>query len=157
MNQISYKHFFATYGIFVAILVVVFGLLIYPVKAGQKAWNKNLKSNLETALDEIEPNGWTLGNPVKIKNPFTLSAACFEARNKKSGEVYKVLIFRFQAFYGPMAGIFSVDKDNNVELLGYFPLHGRIKTQLELRNESRRLKFWKERIPQIIQQTPVTK
>ena len=57
-NEITNKEFFARYGIFVAIIVVLFGILIYPIKISQKSWINNLRSNIEFVLDEREPNGW---------------------------------------------------------------------------------------------------
>ena len=68
MKNISYKNFFINYGIFVLIITVFIGLLIYPIKAGQKAWAKQLKSDIEFVLDEAEPNSWMVGNQIKIKN-----------------------------------------------------------------------------------------
>ena len=55
-NEITNKEFFARYGIFVAIIVVLFGILIYPIKISQKSWINNLRSNIEFVLDEREPN-----------------------------------------------------------------------------------------------------
>ncbi len=151
-NEISYKSFFITYGIFVAVLVVIFGLLIYPVKLGQKSWNNNLKSNIEFVLDESEPNGWTVENSVKIKNPFSLSAASYEVRNRKTGEVYKAVIIRIQTLYGPVPTVFTVDKENKVEFVGFVSLHGRIANQIKNNTTNKRLEFWKEKIPEIIAQ-----
>ncbi len=149
-NEISYKSFFITYGIFVAVLVVIFGLLIYPIKLGQKKWYNSLKTNVEFVLDEKEPNSWTVENPVKIKNPYALSAACFEARNRKNGEVYKAVILRIQTFYGPIPAVFTIDKDKNVELAGFVSLHGRIANQIKNNTNSKRLEYWKNKIPEII-------
>ena len=67
-NEITNKEFFARYGIFVGIIIVLFGILIYPIKVSQKSWINNLRSNIEFVLDEREPNGWIVESPVPIKN-----------------------------------------------------------------------------------------
>lgn len=150
MNKISYKAFFINYGIFTLIIAIFIGLLIYPIKAGQKAWNKQLKSSIEFVLDEKEPNAWTVEKPIKIKNPFCLSAVCFETRNRKTGEMYKALMIRIQSFYGPLPAVFTVDKNNNVELVGFASMHGRIFNQTNTININKRLEYWKTKIPEII-------
>ena len=134
-NDHTYKVFFINYGIYVAILVILFGILLYPIKVGQKAWQKNLKANIEFVLDESEPNSWTVGNSVKIKNPFSMNSACYEV----------------QTFYGPMPAVFTIDKDNNVEFVGYSSLHGRISEQITSNKTNKRINYWKSKIPSIIQ------
>ena len=149
-NEITNKEFFARYGIFVGIIIVLFGILIYPIKVSQKSWINNLRSNIEFVLDEKEPNAWTVEKPIKIKNPFCLSAVCFETRNRKTGEMYKALMIRIQSFYGPLPAVFTVDKNNNVELVGFASMHGRIFNQTNTRNINKRLEYWKTKIPEII-------
>ena len=95
MKQVtSYKNFFINYTIFVLIAAAVFGILIYVVKVSQKSWEKNLKAVIESTLAESEPDTWEIGKSVRIDNPLTTSAACFDARNKRSGENCKVVIIR---------------------------------------------------------------
>lgn len=150
-NDKTYKTFFINYGILVAILVVLFGILLYPTKVAQKSWQKNLKQNVEFVLDEYEPNSWTVSSPIKINNPFTLNAACYEARNRKNGETYRVLIIRIQSFYGPLPAVFTINKNEEIEFIGYSSLHGRISNQLNSNKANKRINYWKKKIPSILQ------
>ena len=95
-QTISYKKFFINYAIFLGIITVLMGILIYTTKITQKSWSKNLKKNLEIVLEESDPSTWFITNSIKLKNAFTLNAACYEARNKKSGQVYKAIIINTQ-------------------------------------------------------------
>lgn len=152
MNNISYKNFFINYGIFVLIITVFIGLLIYPIKAGQKAWAKQLKSDIEFVLDEAEPNSWMVGNQIKIKNPFLMSAVCYEARNRRTGDTYKTILIKIQTFYGPLPAVFTIDKNENIELKGFVSLHGRIAENIKNNLTNKRLEYWKSKIPEIIKQ-----
>ena len=89
---------------------------------------------------------------IEINNPFTMSGACYEARNRKNGEVYKVMVIRVVTNYGPMAGVFSVDKVNNVDFIGFSNLHGRIEKQVSSMSTStcKQISYWKNKIPQIL-------
>lgn len=149
MKQISYKNFFLNYSIFVLIAAVIFGILIYTVKVSQKSWERNLKTTIESTFAETEPDTWEIGKPIKIDNPLTTNAACYDARNKKSGESYKVVIIKLQTFYGPHAGIYIVDKDAKVTFKGYASLHGRVASQLTKSFSGRRVEYWTLRIAEM--------
>lgn len=151
-KNISYKDFFKRYGIFLLILVAIFGILIYTVLISQRAWTQNLKSSVEMVLEEKEPNTWTVEKNIKIKNSFTTSAACYEARNRKSGTLYRAVIIRVQTLYGPVPAVFLVDDDDNVYFVGYSSLHGIIESQLTNKQTSKRIEYWINKIPEIIEQ-----
>lgn len=150
-KDISYSNFFKNYGIFISILIVIFGILIYFSIISQKSWKNNLKTSIETVLNEIDEDSWTLGNNYKINNPLSLLSALYDAKNKKNGENYKAMIIRVQTFYGPLPAVFIIDKDNNVTFKGYASLHGRVANQIKDNNSNKRINYWKEKIPTLIQ------
>ena len=76
-QTISYKKFFINYGIFVGIVAVLMGIMIYTTKVTQKNWSKNLKKSIEFILEQQDPSVWVLTNEVKVKNAFSLNSACF--------------------------------------------------------------------------------
>ena len=149
-QQISYKNFFINYAIFVLIATAVFGILIYVIKISQKSWERNLKTAIEYTLEENEPDTWEIGKSIKIINPLSAGSACYDARNKKSGENVKAVIIRVQTFYGPHCGVFIVSSNNEVEFKGYASLHGRVAQQLKNSHGSRRIEYWSRRIKEII-------
>ncbi len=149
-QQISYKNFFINYAIFILIVAAVFGILIYVIKVSQKSWEKNLKSAIEYTLAETEPDTWELGKSIPIDSPITTGAAAFEARNKKSGENCKFVIIRLQTFYGPHAGIYLVQNEENISFKGYSSLHGRCSTQLQYSFNGRRVEYWNKRIKEVL-------
>jgi len=150
-TNISYKSFFTKYGIFIGILTVLIGLLLYPIKLSQSSWQNNLKKTVENVLEENYPNTWNVENSIKIKNTFQLNAACYEVRNRKDGNTYKAVIIRVQSYYGPIPAIFLVDKNNNKSFVGYTALHGRIAKQINYNQSNSSLNYWKKKIPEIIQ------
>lgn len=150
-KEISYSNFFKNYGIFVAILVVIFGILIYFSIISQKSWQTNLRTSVENFLNESEENSWSLGNYYKINNPLSLSSALYDAKNKKNGENYKAVIIRVQTFYGPLPAVFIIDKDSNVTFMGYASLHGRVSNQIKEINSNKHINYWKSKIPSLIQ------
>lgn len=151
-NTTNSQTFFKNYLIIVSFLIVIFGILIYVTKVSQKSWNNNLRSTTQILLDEINPGEWTLSNVVKINNPLSQNAACYEARNKKNGENYKVVILRLQTMYGPIPAVFTVDVNNFVNFIGYSSVHGKVEQQLKNNFSNKRISYWQEKIPEIIKQ-----
>lgn len=149
-QPVSYKTFLLNYLIFILIISGIFLLLVYMVKLSQKSWNKRLEPVILSVLEEVEPDTWIIEAASPIDNPLTTAAACYDVRNKKNGEYYKAVILRLQTFYGPVPGIFLMDKDKNVEYKGYALIQGRIKNHLNNFPLSRRINYWKKRIPEII-------
>jgi len=150
-QTISYKSFFTNFIIFILIIGFLFGLLSYTIIISRKYWDNNLKLTVSRFLEEKEPETWTVDNAILINNPLITSAASYDIRNKKNGENYKAVIIRVQTFYGPMPGIFIVDKNEYVDFKGYATLHGRVAPLLNNFKESKRIDYWKKRIPGIIQ------
>lgn len=152
-KDISYSSFFKNYGIFVAFLIIIFGILIYFSSISKKSWKNNLKYSVEVLLNEKEPDSWSIGNFNPIKSPISQNAVCYEAKNKKNGENYKAVLIRVQTLYGPLAAVFVVDKDNNVSFKGYSSLHGRVGKQIENTSSNKRINYWKNKIPEIVELT----
>lgn len=156
-NTFSYKNFFKNYGFFLAIIAVVFLIVFYSVFFARKPWQKYLKIQVENVLELNEPNSWTVGNFQRIDNPFCMNAACYEARYTKTGDVYTAMILRIQTFYGPISAVFTVNKNNEVEFIGYPSVHGRIESLLLSSSSDKKLDYWKKRIPEIIKPRGDTK
>lgn len=150
MQNFSYKDFFKRYGIFLAMLVVIFGILIYSIIFSQRSWTQSLKKSVEVVLEEKEPNTWTVENNIKLKNPFAMNGACYEVRNRKTGDIYKSVILRIQTFYGPIPAVFLLDNEDKVAFVGYSSLHGVIANQLINNPTSKRIEYWIHKIPTIV-------
>lgn len=150
VDEITYKVFFKKYGIFLGIILVVFCILIYFSFVSKKSWNNNLKTSVERVLEEYDSNQWNVGKNKEIKNPICMSAACYEARNRRNGELYDAVIIRVETLYGPLAAVFVCDSENNVTFAGYSSLHGRINVLLKNNYSEKQVEYWKDKIPQII-------
>ena len=145
-----YKFFFIRYGILLAFFAVFFFLTIYGSVLSRKAWQNNMRPSIEKVLEENEPNTWLLGKYIKIENPFTLNAVCYEVRNRMDGEVSKVVMIRITTFYGPLPAVFLVNSDDDVRFLGISNLHGKVLKQIESSKNSVRIEYWKNLIPTIL-------
>lgn len=150
MESISYKVFFKNYGIFLAIITVVMGILVYSVYLSRKSWDKNIKTSVEKVLDDYESNQWTVGNSKPIKNPMSMTSACYEARSRRTGEVYNAVIVRIETFYGPLPAVYLCDSENNVTFVGFATLHGRIASIIKSSGPDKRIDYWAKKIPYII-------
>lgn len=145
-NGKVYKDFLKKYAMILGIFCVLSGILIYLIFTAKTPWKNNLRVSIEKVLDENDPNNWTLGNYCKINNTLGMSAICYEGRNRKNGEVYKIVMIRTATFYGPIPAVFTVSEDDEVEFIGYSAVHGRIANQLNNNKKNRRICYWKKQI-----------
>ena len=146
----SYSSFFKNYGILLGFLAVILGILLYFTTVSQKSWVNNLRNSVNSVLNEKEVDSWVLGNYYKIKSPVSQNVVCYDARNKKNGEMYKTVMIKIQTFYGPLPAVFVV-KDNEVNFMGYATLHGRVYNQIINNKSNKRINYWKAKIPEILE------
>lgn len=149
--QNFYRKFFIKYGILMAFFAVFFFIAIYSSIISRKSWQNNLKDCIASVLESKFPNEWTLENSIKIKNTFAMNAICYEARNRKTGELCRVLTLRGTTFYGPFPLVFLVSSENNVTFAGYASVHGKIARQIEIKNFSIRVNYWQKRVLEILE------
>lgn len=149
-ESFTYKEFFKNYGLFLALITIIFFILFYSVYFARKPWQKHLKTQVENVMDEYESNSWNIENNKKINNPFCLNAVCYDAHYRKTGELYSIILIRIQTFYGPIGAVFTMDQNNNVNFIGYSSLHGRIANRLNNETADKRLNYWKRKIPEIL-------
>ena len=144
------RDFFIKLGIFTTFIAVIFGILIYSAILSRKSWQKNLKTCVEEVLDEKDSNNWTVGNAKTISNTVSVNAVCYEATNRKTGQIYTAVLMRVVTFYGPISVVFTVDDDENVEMVGFSSVKGRIAYNLISNRYSKRFEYWEKKIPEII-------
>ena len=151
MSEITNKKFFTNYAFFLLILVVVFGILIFPVIASRKAWSSNLGVSVQKVLDEYEKGRFKVTAPVEIKKPITTSCAAFTVNDTVSNKTVNAIIIRITTLYGPLPAVFIYDSDNNDSVIfaGYSSLHGRVRTQLMNDSPDKRREYWQKKIPEI--------
>lgn len=150
VENVSYKQFFKNYSIFLGMIVVILGILIYSIFLSRKSWENNLKTTVERVLDDYEANQWSVLAGKRINNPHSLTAACYEARSRNTGELYAAVIIRIETFYGPVAAVYLCDDENNVTFVGFSTLHGRIEKILKSNSYDRRIGYWSKKIPYIL-------
>lgn len=151
IENFSYKKFFIDFGIFLGMIIICFLIIFYAARLSKKSWQKNLLTSIEQVLDENESNTWTVGNYVQINNPLALTTVCYEAQNRKTGVLAKVVLMRVQTFYGPLPAVFLVFDNKDVYFVGYSSLHGRIAKQLTNKPSDKRISYWKSKLLEIIE------
>ena len=133
-----------------AFFAVFFFIAIYSSILSRKAWQNNLKGCIESVLEAKFPGELDLEKTIILKNTFSMNSICYEARNRKTGELSKVVTIRGATFYGPFPLVFLVSADNNVSFVGYASLHGRIASQIGNKNFSIRINYWQKRVLEIL-------
>lgn len=152
MSEITNKKFFTNYAFFLLILVIVFGILIYPVLASKKSWATNLGNSVQKVLDEYQEGNYKVTAPVEITKPVATSCAGYNVNDAKNNRTVYAIIIRVTTLYGPLPGVFIYDPaavSDKVIFAGYSNLHGRVNTQLSTNFPDKRREYWQKKIPEI--------
>jgi len=151
MQEISNKRFFINYAFFVLILVIIFGILTYSVVLSKKSWSKNLGNTVQKVLDEYEKGKWTVESNIQIDKPISVNCAAYNIVNNSDQTKAQAIIIRVTSFYGPIPAVFIYNEDKSVTFAGWSSLHGRIRLQLDSINSNKRLDYWQNKVPQILE------
>lgn len=149
-NTMTPKEFWRLFGLFCAVLAVLFGLNFLFIKVSGRKWEKGLRESVQRVLDEKYPDAWTVGDFKTIENPFYMSAACYIIMSRENGQKGYAIIIRTPTLYGPYPAIYMKKKGSDFEFVGYSGIHGRVRTLMEERSSDIFISYWLNRLPKIL-------
>lgn len=143
------KDFSKSFGFLLLITVLIFTILIYSIKISRNSWETKLVTSVQKVLEEKFPSEYTVGNFVELENPISSNAAVYQIKNNSSGEFAYAVIVRIATFYGPYSAVYIYENDES-SFVGLCSLHGRIAQQFTDETSDKRIKYWKNKIPEIL-------
>lgn len=150
------KELWRVYGIFTALLVVMLTAAGGAVKLSSAHWERGLRSVVEKTLSENTDFNGKVGRFVRIKSPFSLSAALFELEPSLSDGADYAIVIRVQTMYGPFPAVFVYGKESDTRFIGFASISGRVKRLLEDNDFDPRIRYWTAKVPAIMR-TAVTR
>lgn len=150
ITNISSKEFWRFYGIFIGIIIFLFGSLFLMIRLSEKKWSEGLKQVVVRELEKKQPDTWIVGKEIPLKSSFSESAALFELKEKKSVEKNYVLIIRSATLFGHFPALFIYNKKNGVKFVGYTSVNGKIGRLIDKSYSDSSILYWSQRIPSII-------
>lgn len=155
MENNSKNDFFRIYGISIILIIAIFGILIYSIKLSRNSWKNNLKTSIETVLEEKYGSQYQVLDYLEINSPITSNMAAYNLKDKLSNKEGQVVIVRIATFYGPLSGVYTIfDNDNSnkkdIQFVNFCSFHGRISKQSITTNLDKRIEYWQAKIPDIL-------
>lgn len=150
------KELWRLYGIFTALLVVMLTAAGGAVKLSSARWERGLRSVVEKTLSENTDFNGKVGRFVRIKSPFSLSAALFDLEPPLSDGADYAIVIRVQTMYGPFPAVFVYGKESDTRFIGFASISGRVKRLLEDNDFDPRIRYWTAKVPAIMR-TAVTR
>lgn len=140
------------YGIFIAILIVIFGILVLFTVSSRKAWSQGLKQSIEQVFEDEKVTGYTVGNQVMLHSSFSTSCGVYHLYKNgttDNGKQFAVII-KMTTMYGPVAAVYTYDLNGSAQFVGFVCLEGQVAKQLEDISKSTQIAYWANRIPEIV-------
>ena len=150
------KELWRVYGIFTALLVAMLTAAGGAVKLSSARWERGLRSVVEKTLSENNDFNGKVGRFVRIKSPFSLSAALFDLEPPLSDGADYAIVIRVQTMYGPFPAVFVYGKESGARFIGFASISGRVKRLLEDNDSDPRIRYWTAKVPAIMR-TAVTR
>lgn len=139
------------YGLFLAIIIIIFGIIFSFALLSRNFWKEGLKTQIENVLLE-QKQDYTVGSFIQIKSPFSTSCAVYSInqKGKKNANKYAVII-RLTTLYGQIPAIYIYDSaKDDVTFIKMLTLNGASEKQIVDISKNMQISFWSKRIPSII-------
>lgn len=140
---------------FLAVVLVLFGILVLMTFASRDAWDKGLQRRVAQTIERLYPGEYIAGNKLVLQGPYATSAAAYElvpVSSQKTGPVYGVIV-RVATLYGPLPAVYRYSATAGVEFIGFavFDSHiGKEAAITESLRNSVQVSRWKKRIPMLL-------
>ncbi|MGP1458115.1 MAG: hypothetical protein ACTTKL_02245 [Treponema sp.] len=144
------KELLRVYGIFTAMMIIMLTAAGGAVKLSSLRWENALRAAVEKTLSENTGFDGKVGAFVRIKSPFSLSAALYELDPPFPDGAQYALILRVQTMYGPVPAVFTYGSDTGALFVGFASVSGRVKRLLEDNDADPRLRYWTAKVPAIL-------
>ena len=144
------------YGLFLAIIIVIFGIIFSSALFSRNSWKEGLKNQVESVLLE-QKKDYTVGDFMQLQSPFSTSCAVYNInqKGKKNTNKYAVII-RLTTLYGQIPAIYIYDsKESDVSFLKMLTLNGASEKQIVDISKHMQISFWAKRIPSIIENSNI--
>ncbi len=141
-------------GIFAALVLIVFCLLVLMSFAGKNSWKFYLGKTVENTLFANDETSYKIGNYIPIKTGLASSAAIYELNKSgfKDGSYYGVII-KITTMYGSLPAVFIYEKNTGAQFVDFVLGQGKAKEQILLSSQNTQIAYWAERIPDIVERS----
>lgn len=160
MLKSELKRHAALYGIFLAIIICVFGVLVAMTFASRNSWKNGLSHEIQGFLNSFSEETYTVNKFIDINSPFATSSAIFSLIKKgaDSNEIYYAVILRIPTITGPAPAVFiceekSASKKRSVSFAGFCEDFGKAADLADSRLSPSNIDYWKSIVLKIIEKS----
>lgn len=151
VKQSETSTYFKKYGLFVLLLLILFGIIFGFSFLSKKSWQNGLKEQIQTVLANSTKEKFTLGDYVYLNSPFDTSCAMYTYKNANGSKKGYALILRMQTIYGPQPAVFLYTSGKEAQFVDFVSFGGKAKQQIQAVSKDAQIAYWCKRIPEIIQ------
>ena len=138
--------FFAKYGIFTGILIVMLGFLICFSLLSRSSWENGLRKTVQKTL-EASGESYVAGESVPLGSALSISACAFQLEGELQEQSYAVII-RVATLYGPLPAVFVwTSGDETARFVSFASLSGKAAEKVYDSAQKSQLNYWSQRIP----------
>ena len=138
------------FGIFSAVVVVLFGLLVLFNYLSRGSWQNGLREQINEVLasqDLSKDNSGIEAGKMALPYSYGTSSALFAVKGEENRYV---AIVRVATVFGPQAGVFLyTDGDEAAEFVSFANVDGQMLESMTELSKNAQIQYWKRKIPKI--------
>lgn len=142
-------------GIFFAILLILFGVLVFFTIVSRSSWQRGLEQQVAQTLSEHQ-HTYTIVDKDVLDSPFVSSAASFLVTNGDSAtplgaSTEHAVIVRVPTLFGPLPAVYLyTEGEKTATFVAFATLDGKARAAVEANAKNAQIAYWATRIPKIV-------
>lgn len=137
------------YGLFALVALGAMALLVAVALPSEGRRARSLGEKAQAVLDARGFESWKIIGSESAGAPLSFGADVFRATDGGKGGGF-VVAARVQTIYGPFPAVFVYDSAGGARFAGMMCLDGRVARAIGDGADSKRINFWKSRVPAIV-------
>ncbi|MBP5175492.1 MAG: hypothetical protein ILP07_06245 [Treponema sp.] len=133
-------------GIFSAVVVVLFGVLVLFNYISRGAWKNGLREQVNVVLGENDLK--MEAGAMAVPYSYGSSSAIFAVKGQEN--LYAVVV-RIATFFGPQAGVFTyTEGDETADFVAFANVDGQMAVSITELSKNAQIQYWKRKIPKLV-------
>ncbi len=137
-------------GIFSAVVVVLFGLLVLFNFLSRNSWKNGLREQVNNVLSEHESEKTSGLKAGKMALPYSYGTSLALYAMEGDENLYASIV-RIATIFGPQAGVFLYRSgDEMADFVAFANVDGQMQISMTELSKNAQIRYWRRKIPKIV-------
>lgn len=146
-RSLFYKKLFSKYGVFCALLVILFVILAVATMFSRESWKRGLQDEITEVLSKNGLDTVTLGQWIKVNSALSVSLSLYSA-SSGDGKTSSAAIVRVPTLWGAMAAVYLC-REGEWEFVDFSHISSPTSAQVKQSSLSSQIRYWQNKLAKV--------